>query len=235
MSGGRTALARGWRHFVPALVLLGAAAMLTQVRQQRALALRGPLATLPLALEGHAGTDVRLADADLRVLGVSTYLLRQFQRDDASPFSLYVGYYESQTQGHTIHSPRNCLPGAGWSQLEAGTRRVSVPDGGAVEVNRFLVGNGDDLALVYYWYQGRGRVVADEYRVKWYLLADAVQARRSDEALVRLVVPVAGRDPSMLAHADALAGRVTRHVIPPLSSILPPAEGEGAPVIADSR
>ena len=234
MTGTRRA-PRAWTWFVPALLLLGGVVTLAQVRQPRTLALRAPLATLPRALDGHVGADVQLTEADLGVVGVSSYLLRQFRSEGAPAFSLYVGYYESQAHGHTIHSPRNCLPGGGWSQLESGTRLVGTGDGGRVAVNRFVVGNGDELAVVYYWYQGRGRVVADEYRVKWHLLADAVRSRRSDEALVRIVVPVAGRDPAVLAAADSLAGRVARDVIPGLARILPAPEGQPAAVVASAH
>ena len=59
-----------------------------------------------------------------------------------------------------------------------------------VRVNQYLLQRGEDQALVLYWYQGRGRVEANEYRVKWDLLRDAALHRRSDEALVRIIVPI---------------------------------------------
>jgi EpsI family protein len=104
-------------------------------------------------------------------------------------FTTFVSYYDKQTQGKTIHSPRNCLPGAGWEVVSGGLHDVS-SSSGVVAVNRFLLRNGASTAVAYYWYQGRGRVTANEYRVKWNLLRDAALHGRTEEALVRLVVPV---------------------------------------------
>ncbi|NIN10580.1 MAG: exosortase-associated EpsI family protein, partial [Gemmatimonadales bacterium] len=63
---------------------------------------------------GHHGRDLVLSEAERRVAGVSDYLLRAYEPLDsatmASGFSLYIGYYSQQSQGKTIHSPKNCLP-----------------------------------------------------------------------------------------------------------------------------
>jgi EpsI family protein len=85
-----------------------------------------------------------------------------------------------------------------------------------VIVNRYLLQNRTQQALVLYWYQGRGRVASNEYRVKWDLLRDAALRRRSDEALVRVVVPVrSGED------AAALAVRVAETLAPAVAEALP--------------
>ncbi len=131
-------------------------------------------------------------------------------------FSLYIGYYESQAQGKTIHSPKNCLPGAGWEALSSEAVDVEV-DGKTVRVNRFLLQNGSERSLALYWYQGRGRIAHDEYRVKLNLLWDAALRRRSDEALVRIVVPVLTDEEAALD----LAQKAARVVIPELDRALP--------------
>lgn len=221
---------RAWGQLVPAVILAIGVAGVTHVRAQRAIALRAPLAALPRVFDEHVGSDASLASADVGRLGVSQYLLRQYRRDTLQTFSLYVGYYASQARGRTIHSPRNCLPGAGWNPLESGRRMIATSDGQVRQVNRFLVGNGGNLAVVYYWYQGRGRVVANEYEVKWRLLIDAVRWRRSDEALVRIVVPVAAGTPEQMKAADALASRVSGSLIPRVALLLPPVDAPHAVV-----
>ena len=129
---------------------------------------------------------------------------------------MYVGYYDQQTQGQTIHSPKNCLPGAGWEPLASSPLTIGIATG-AVTVNRYLLQNGRQRALVLYWYQGRGRVAWDEYRVKWDLLHDAALRRRSDEALVRVVVPVSGTE----ADALRLATDAAHVLVPALYAALP--------------
>ena len=126
------------------------------------------------------------------LLGMTDYVARVFwqfrgPKDSTPAFSTYVGYYDRQAQGHTMHSPKNCLPGAGWEILSAGTGSVSVA-GRSHVVNKYLLKNGVTQALVFYWYQGRGRIVASEYAVKWNLLRDAALEGHTEEALVRIVV-----------------------------------------------
>jgi EpsI family protein len=129
-----------------------------------------------------------------------------------------VGYYPSQTQGRTIHSPKNCLPGSGWEPLEAREEQITA-GGTQVTVNRYELANGDRRALVYYWYQGRGRVASNEYGVKLDLLRDAAIRGRTEEALVRVVVPLS---PTVTdSAAEAMARRVSSEVIPTLTDLLP--------------
>jgi EpsI family protein len=208
-----------WARWLPAGVLGLGALVTVGVDAQRALPLRRPLAeVVPLTLLGAAGRDIVIGDAELAVAGVTDYLMREYApADSATPaFTVYVGYYDQQMQGKTIHSPRNCLPGAGWEALASETLRVATA-AGDVAVNRYLLQKGEEQALVLYWYQGRGRVAANEYRVKWDLLRDAALRRRSDEALVRVVVPITGSDARALAAARAAA----EALIPALEAALP--------------
>jgi len=203
-------------------VLFGIGAVFTVgVDLQRALPLRQDLATaVPQEISGAVGTDVVLSEAEVRVAGVTDYLFRAFEPADtaggALPFSIYIGYYDSQVQGETIHSPKNCLPGAGWEALASTTVEIPTPAGPS-RVNRYLLQNGGSQALVLYWYQGRGRVESNEYVVKWDLLRDAAVRQRSDEALVRVVVPVRGN----VERAFAIAADVALALIPAVDSALP--------------
>jgi EpsI family protein len=90
---------------------------------------------------------------------------------------------------------------------------------GPVRVNRYLLVNKQQRALVYYWYQGRGRVEASEYRVKLQLLRDSALRGRSDEALVRVVVPI--RAAGGEAAAGELGAWVSAQLIPRVAEVLP--------------
>ncbi len=106
--------------------------------------------------------------------------------------SLFVAYFKSQRTGQRPHSPKNCLPGSGWSPMTSGTVQIPVPGGRAIEVNQYVVSKGEDRSLVLYWYQSRNRVIADEYKARMYTIADALRYNRTETALVRVVVPVMG-------------------------------------------
>lgn len=157
---------------------------------EEAMAPRQPLAFLPMQIGEWQGEDqYPLADDVVASLGVDDYVNRRYARREAGPVALYAGYYASQRQGDTIHSPRNCLPGAGWQPVAA--ERVRIAAGGrSIRVNRYVIQKGLDRQVVLYWYQGRGRTVASEYTNKLMLMLDAARLHRTNGGLVRLIAPV---------------------------------------------
>ena len=208
------------RAWVPATILAAGVLLIQGGSRQHRMALRSPLGeAIPDRITGMPGRDTTLTAAEVDVVGMTSYVLRRYGTDletKGADFSLYVGYYDSQTQGRTIHSPRNCLPGAGWEPMSSTT--VMIPtSGGQVVVNRYLIQNGTARAVVLYWYQGRGRIAANEYAVKWQLLRDAATRGRTEEALVRVVVPVSDSE----EQAFELAARAAETVIPALFRALP--------------
>lgn len=214
--------------WLPAGLLALGLALVQSAGRQETAPLARPLAELPRQIAGAAGDERPLTAEEIRVAGVSDYLFRIFRRDSSSAFSVYVGYYASQATGKTIHSPRNCLPGAGWQVVESGTQQAALR-GTPVTVNRYIIANGPLQAVVLYWYQGRGRVSHSEYGVKWELLRDAATRGRTEEALVRVMVPIAPskgftetdwRERRLAA--EGLALEVAGEVLPLLDSALPP-------------
>ncbi len=205
-------------------VLMGIAALFTVgIDTQQSLPLRAPLAqVIPQEIVGHSGEDYAMSEVEARAAGVTDYLLRDYRTEPDSgavgAFSLYIGYYDRQLRGKTIHSPKNCLPGAGWEALASQVVEINTPLG-AVAVNRYLLQRENQQALVLYWYQGRGRVQANEYLVKWDLLRDSALKQRSDEALVRIVVPIALDVSEEEAFATAAAAAAA--VVPRVFEALP--------------
>ena len=107
------------RAAVVLVMLAGAGLYSARASSVEAVVPRVPLSSLPLALgEWHGREAAPLPDDVLAQLGVDDYVNRQYARAGAPPVGLYVGYYASQRQGDTIHSPQNCLPGAGWLPVE---------------------------------------------------------------------------------------------------------------------
>ena len=211
-----------WLAWSPAAVLAVGAVFVVGVDTQQTLPLTRPLEdVVPDSLAGWPSEDFVLSDEEIRVSGVSDYLFRVYdpgaEPGDSSFMTLYVGYYDRQLRGKSIHSPRNCLPGSGWEALQSEVTELETPEG-PVEVNRYLLQNKQRLALVLYWYQGRGRVQANEYVVKWDLLRDAALRKRTEEALVRIVVPIQDGDSESAFDA---ARSAAERVIPALWGALP--------------
>jgi EpsI family protein len=208
------------RRWIPALVLGLGCLALAAANRQVVMPLVRPLdQALPDSLLGMGSVDQAINPKELEVSGVSEYAFRIFgAEEDSVRLSVYVGYYEAQSQGKTIHSPKNCLPGAGWEPLEQESIIVDA-QGYRFPVNRYVLENKGTRALVYYWYQGRGRVSANEYLVKWEQIRDRALRGRSDEALVRIVIPISPRLP--LASADSIAVEVSKRIVRPIYSSLP--------------
>jgi EpsI family protein len=179
------------RALIITVILVVVAIYVGRLTKTEAVALREPLAGLSMQLGHWKGRDTAKFDERIIAkLGVDEYLSRFYQNSDPSQIHLYVGYYQSQREGDTIHSPRNCLPGAGWHPVKSG--RVVIPLGAenAPEVNRYVIQKGLDKQIVLYWYQSHGRVLASEYWAKIYLILDSIWTNRSDGALVRVMSPI---------------------------------------------
>jgi len=209
------------RAVILSVLIAGVGAYGTRVSGHETEVSRQALALLPRTLDHwSAPTDLPLPKEALAVLGVDDYVSRTYVNvSTGQPVNLYVGYYGSQRQGDTIHSPQNCLPGAGWQPVDGG--RTSLPLGArTIDVNRYVIEKGLDRQVVFYWYQGRGRVVANEYANKFWLMFDAARLHRSNGALVRVMAPVA-RNGGNDAVADRAAAEFIRVVFPHLDGYLP--------------
>ena len=154
-------------------------------------------------------------------LGVTDYMICEFKNaEQPFPVGVYVGYHESQVGtedgGETrIHPPAHCLPGAGWSIIKSEDVPLDLPGlpGAPAEVKRVVIAKGDARQLVYYWYQERGRVIADDWMKIVWLFWDRARLQRTDGSLVRFTIPM-GRDD------DEAAERSFRELAPLITSQL---------------
>ena len=197
-------------------ILLGAAIFGTRAAATETQVSREPFATLPYEFGSWRGHEARpLADDIVAVLGVDDYVHRIYVNDTGVPVNLYAGYYHSQKQGDVIHSPQNCLPGAGWRPVSSTT--VTLTTGGReVPVNQYVIQKGLAQQVVLYWYQGRGRVVANEYKNKALLMWDAAMLHRTNGGLVRVIVPIV---PDVDARGEAAA--FASALLPQLARLMP--------------
>ncbi|HFB84146.1 EpsI family protein [Thermosulfuriphilus ammonigenes] len=146
-----------------------------------------PLDQFPSTIDGFVQiAEDRLDDNIIAILGVDQHILRTYQDQEGTRVTLYIGYFEDQKEGQMIHSPKHCLPGSGWFPLDSRQVALSLEGQGEIQINRLLLEKSGQKMLVYYWYQGRGRIVANEYEDRLYLLWDKLWSRRSDESLVRI-------------------------------------------------
>jgi exosortase D (VPLPA-CTERM-specific) len=150
---------------------------------------RANFSDYPLELGNWRGRQESLDGVYLDALKLEDYWLADYQDGAGASVNLYIAYYSSQRKGEAVHSPRSCLPGGGWQLQEFGQRNLApiTINGETLRVNRTLIELGDQKELVYYWFQQRGRIITNEFAVKWYLFWDALTRERTDGALVRLI------------------------------------------------
>lgn len=162
--------------------------------------------------------EIPFDQATLDLLGVTDYFNRVYFSPTQDEVGLYVGYFRTQRTGAQIHSPKHCLPGAGWQPTSSQIYQLSLDDGRKVPINLYLIRKDLDQEVVVYWYQSHGRVVASEYWGKFWMVYDAIRLNRTDAALVRITAPVRNGDADAaskraLAFAKQVAGDIDQ-IIP---------------------
>lgn len=206
-------------------VMLAATTLfLANARAAEVAVTRTAFDTFPMAIgEWNAVVDPPLDQDVLRVLGVDDYLSRIYYGPDGKAAGLYIGFYGSQRQGDTIHSPLNCLPGAGWEPVQQGRLTIANADGQGrdISVNRYVVQKGLERQLVLYWYQSHGRVVASEYWSKLHLIQDSIRLNRTDGSMVRVISPIDPRATDDGLAAERVAEELVRAIFPVLPAYLP--------------
>jgi EpsI family protein len=181
------------------------------------------LASFPMTLGEWGGRDVPMATDVLEMLGRDgDYLTRMYttRPPAASPWvDLYIAYFARAYSGEGIHSPRNCLPGSGWSFLESSYITMQTPGHAPWQVGRYVIANGPARDLVLYWYQSGSRRYASEYAGKFYGMTDAIRSKRTDAALVRIITPIASNETPQSAEARAMG--FAQQMVPFLSRYVP--------------
>jgi EpsI family protein len=123
----------------------------------------------------------------MRVLLPTSYLARVYEKNRRQ-LGLMVAFYAQQRAGESMHSPKACLPGAGWEIWQHGSARIPV-NRGSIAVNRYGIQRAGQRMVVFYWYQSRKRIIASEYLGKLLLVRDAVWDGRTGGAIVRITLP----------------------------------------------
>lgn len=182
---------------------------------------REVLSSYPMQLGQWQGKRIALEQIYLDQLKLDDYLLSDYVDGNRNWVNLYVAYYGSQRKGHSIHSPRACLPGGGWEIKSLTQKNLDeiVVNGMPLAVNRTVIQMGDNKQLVYYWFKQRDRIITNEYMVKWYLFWDALTRNRTDGALVRVTTPV--RPDENIEDADSRLISFVKLANAPLKSFVP--------------
>lgn len=194
-----------------------------------------PLSQMPERIGNWTAQDVPLTEDTLEVLGKGDFLNRIYTSQPTAidpsagasvlrsatvpPVSLFIGYFASQRTGQTMHSPQNCLPGAGWTFESQRYADIQDINGKNYKVGEYLISNGEVKQFVIYWYQAHGRSIPNEYKAKMYMVADAIRTNRTDGALVRVITQVMPSESFEAARTRAV--QFTQQMAPNLPRFIP--------------
>jgi EpsI family protein len=208
------------RFLLAATLMAGTAIFLQAHSRGESFPPRQALSSFPKQLATWTGTDLLLEKDVLEVLGPGDFLLREYQNQaEEPPDYLFIAYFRSQRAGDTIHSPKNCLPAAGWTPVESSIITLSLPGHDPFPSNRYIISRGDSRQLVLYWYWAHDRGVASEYWARFYLVADSMRMNRSDGALVRITTAMYPGETAAAAEQRILP--FASEIVPQLNSYIP--------------
>jgi EpsI family protein len=197
------------------VLLLAQAALLYSSIRPEAVPPGRPLAEFPKALGDWKLAQEGVVEPEvLEVLKADDLLTRTYvEPAEHEGANLFVASFRSQRNGKAPHSPKNCLPGSGWEPVDSGEMQADFGNGVVIPVNRYVVAHGEERDLVLYWYQSRNRAVANEYKAKFWVVADAIRYNRTDSALVRIIVPVVNKDNARAERTALEFGRASYNTI----------------------
>jgi EpsI family protein len=187
-----------------------------------------PLSEIPETVGTRAAVDIPIDQETLDILGKGDFLNRLYSTPRTAPLTtqgdraeigLYIAYFPTQRTGQSIHSPQNCLPGAGWTFLSSGVTQFSDPTGKTYTVGEYLITNGTATDEALYWYQLHGSSIAGDYKAKLYTLADSIRYGRTDEALIRIITPLEPGEDRQVARDRAVG--FARQIAPLLPAYIP--------------
>lgn len=175
-------------RFVVLVVLLAGTGLFTRFHQNQVIALAKPFAEFPIA---HASWRMagqsNLSDNVIKVLLPTDYLARRYVSSDGIGVDMYLSFFDGGPDSGRIHSPKNCLPGSGWSEMSS---EPIVMELGGEKVNlvRAVYAHGETRELIYYWFAMQGKTMTDEFSLKLAEITGSMFHQRRDQSFVRISV-----------------------------------------------
>ena len=172
-------------YLVIALVLVGLGGPIaTRVGQAPAVELRQSFDSFPMELGPWQGQLVSIDPEMVKATKSDAHLNTEFSHSGQPLVSLWIAYYKNQKK-KGLHSPKLCLTGSGWIQIDRGTMEIAR----GWLITYMIMEDMGNRTVVYYWYLQRGRWINNEYMYKLYMAYDGLLKRRTDGALIRLMTP----------------------------------------------
>ncbi|WP_026259787.1 exosortase C-terminal domain/associated protein EpsI [Desulfobacter curvatus] len=200
------------------ILLISASGLTTLFSHSERTKPNRPFSQFPLRIGSWRGVTSQMDEQVFNILGVEDYIMANFSKGKGLRVNLYVGFYQSQSKGDLIHSPKNCMPGAGWNIVQSSAIPINLPKSGkTIKIARLLLNKDGQKQVVYYWFQSRGRIISSEYMQKIWLVVDSITKNRTDGSFVRLIASVITNE----TEAEVLLTQFADEVYPVLNQFIP--------------
>jgi EpsI family protein len=178
-----------WVAYAGILALLSGTLIASQLAPNRIPEpLRVPLDSISTNMVGwKMSAPYELGPNQLRAVLPTSYLARTYAKD-GQELGLLIAHHDRHPAGVSVHTPKNCIPANGWEIWKSQYASL-VFEGRPVVINQYYISRMDQRMVVLYWYQSRGRIIANEYFAKLMLMRDALVERRTSGSFVRIAMP----------------------------------------------
>lgn len=144
---------------------------------------------IPAEIAGYTAREEYIPPLSVVELGADTMLARTYADGAGGEIELFIGYFATQQERSQIHSPKHCYPGSGWDILAEGSLPLHLA-GRTGRARRLTISDGVERRLVVYWFTMRGRMIPDEFALKWNQMKNALLGRPQSAAFIRFSVPL---------------------------------------------
>jgi EpsI family protein len=153
---------------------------------QPAASARPKIGEFPLQMGGWRGVRDDVIPDIVEMLNPTEIFSATYANDSGAEVHLFFDYFASQSSPGGPHSPRNCMPGSGWTILKVEDREISVK-GRAVRIGRFDLRMAGTKKVMDFWYITRYGETANDYMFKMYLMISSLTFRPNDIAFIRVI------------------------------------------------
>jgi len=173
-------------RYITAILILGISGFYAgELRTSRDFIEQIPeLSGLPREIGSWYSEDIPTDGEAARILAADASLHRIYHRSDGSQVGIFLAYFAKQQVNAQIHSPRNCVPGGGWTVDSIEPEQLSLPSGSQL-ATRMKTHRGDQSEDILYWFSTQGGDVAGEYGLKWDLVKNSLARRPTNAVFIR--------------------------------------------------
>lgn len=140
----------------------------------------------PLQKNGWTGQKDNLIPAMIDMLNPTEIFSATYTDQTGNKIHLFFDYFGQQNARGGPHSPRNCLPGSGWT-IRGTEEKVVFLRHRPITIGRFDLRMGESKKVMDFWYITRYGETANDYMFKIHAMISSLTFKPNDIAFIRII------------------------------------------------